>query len=72
MKKYKTSFSFINLTQKSSEEVVKLQQLAKGLTIPIIGLTYFQQNADYALLAGFIGMVVDLLIGCISIQEVKE
>ena len=69
MKKYKVHFSLFNLFNDTQSEVVKLQQLFKGLTATISGFTWMQTDANHALYVGIVGFIVDILISCFYFEK---
>lgn len=71
MKKYKIHWSIFNLVGNTQAEVVKLQQTAKALFGTVTVGTYFSDGSKYAIFVGFFAMLIDLVIGCICLEEVK-
>jgi len=71
MKKYKIYWSILNLTGQTQAEVVKLQQIAKALFGTVTIGTWATDSSTHALWVGLIGMVIDLAIGCICLEEIK-
>lgn len=71
MKKYKVSFSFFNLFQKSQQEVVILQQSWAGIAAIICGSTYFNSTPEYTLIAALGCALVDKLLPGLYFEEIK-
>ena len=71
MKRYKIHWSPLNLVSDTQAEVVKLQQIAKGLIGTITVSTYFVEDSNHAIMVGFAGMLIDLIIGCICLEVVE-
>lgn len=72
MKKYKVYWSIFNLFGDSQAEVVKLQQIFKGLTATVTGATWYASNANNAIYVGVVGFFVDLLISCFYFENVEK
>lgn len=71
MKKYKVYFSLFNLFSKTQAEVVKLQQLVKGFTATIGGITWIQSDANHAIYVGIAGFIVDIILGCFYFEKIE-
>lgn len=70
MKKYKVHFSIFNLFSDTQAEVVKLQQLFKGLTATITTGTWIASDANHAIYVGIVGFVVDVLLTCFFFEKI--
>lgn len=71
MKKYKIHFSVFNLFSESQAEVVKLQQLFKGLTVIITSAAWYSTDAGHAIYVGIGGFFVDVVLSCFYFEEKK-
>lgn len=71
MKKYKVYFSIFNLFSETQSEVVKLQQIFKGLTATITAGTWYASNANYAICVGIVGFFIDLLLSCFYFEKIN-
>jgi hypothetical protein len=71
MKRYKIHWHPLNLVSDTQAEVVKLQQIAKGLFGAVTVGTFAAEGSDHAIWVGFVGLVIDLVIGCICLEEVR-
>jgi hypothetical protein len=69
MKKYKVYFSVFNLFGNTQSEIVKLQQYAKGIVSAIVGMTWYESNATYAIYVGIGGVILDTLLACLYLEE---
>lgn len=69
MKRYKVYWSIFNLFSESQSEVVKLQQLFKGLTGTITAGTWYADNAQHALIVAAAGYVIDMILGCFYFEQ---
>lgn len=71
MKKYKIHWSIFNLLAASQEEVVKLQQIVKGLMSAGIVTTWLETDATYGMFAALGAGCLDMFIGCFYFEEKK-
>lgn len=71
MKKYNVTFSFFNLFEQSSAEVVKLQGMIKAGTATIATTTYVASSEGWVLLVGAIGFVLDTLAACLHFEKLQ-
>lgn len=72
MKKYKVHWSIFNLFSDSQAEVVRLQNLIKGIMGAGIITTWAETNATYGLILALSAGVVDLLLGCFYFEVVDN
>lgn len=70
MKRYKAYFSLWNLLSGTQPEIVKLQGIIKVFTTFIAGSTWYMTNPTNALFVGIGGFVLDLILGCIYLEEI--
>lgn len=71
MKKYKWHWSLFNLFSNTQAEVVKLQSIWGGLSAIITGATWASTNDHYAFFAAVGCALVDKIIACIYLEEIK-
>lgn len=72
MKKYKVYWSIFNLFSDSQAEVVRLQNLVKGIMGAGIITTWAETNATYGLILALSAGIVDILLGCFYFEIVAE
>lgn len=72
MKKYKVYWSLFNLFADTQSEVVKLQNIFKGLTAVIAGSTWYGTDAEHALYVGISGYVLDVLLSCFYFEPTNN
>jgi hypothetical protein len=67
--KWKWSWSIFNLSQKSSEYVVNLQNSSDALFSILAGATFVVGDSNYALLITLLAFVVNKAISCLEIEK---
>ena len=69
MKKYKVYFSVFNLFAETQKEVVRLQQIFKGLMAIITGATWFASDSTHALIIALFAGLFDVFLSCFWFVE---
>lgn len=64
MKKYKVYWSVFNLFADTQAEVVKLQNMFKGITAIVATSTWFATDSEHTLYVGIAGYILDVLLSC--------
>jgi hypothetical protein len=68
----KLEFNILNLTEETPKEIIKLQNVAKGIIGTVTGVTWFASSPNYAGILAILGAVIIELIGCYSIKEINN
>lgn len=72
MKKYKVYWSIFNLFTDTQSEVVKLQNIVKGIMGAGIVTTWASTNATYGIILALGAGAIDILLGCLYFEEIKR
>lgn len=72
MKKYKAHWSIFNLFSESQSEVVKLQQIVKGIMSAGVVATWAESNATYGIIVALSAGALDMVLGCFYFEEIKK
>lgn len=67
----KLEFNILNLTEETPKEIIKLQNVAKGIIGTIAGVTWFATSPNYAGILAIVGALFIEFIGCYSIKEIQ-
>lgn len=72
MKKYKVHWSIFNLFSESQSEVVKLQQIVKGIMATGVVATWAESNATYGIIMALGAGLLDMAIACFYFEQINE
>lgn len=72
MKKYKVYWSVFNLFADTQAEVVKLQNIFKGITAIGATSTWVATDAEHTLYVGIAGYVLDVLLSCFYFEPTNN
>lgn len=72
MKKYKVHWSIFNLFSESQSEVVKLQQIVKGIMGAGVVSTWAASNATYGIIVALSAGILDMIIACFYFEQINE
>lgn len=71
-KKYDVSWSIFNLGKANTGVVVQLQNFSDAIFGSLATYSYFMTNPNYALLIGLGTLVLNKMIGCLEVEEIKQ
>lgn len=72
MKKYKVYWSIFNLFADTQSEVVKLQNIVKGIMGAGIITTWAETNATYGLILALSAGAIDVFLGCLYFEKLEN
>jgi len=72
MKKYKVHWSIFNLFSESQAEVVKLQQIVKGIMSAGVVATWAEANATAGIIVALGAGALDMLLSCFYFEQINE
>lgn len=71
MKKYKVHWSIFNLFSESQSEVVKLQQIVKGIMGAGVVSTWAASNSTYGIILAICAGILDMFLGCFYFELIE-
>lgn len=72
MKKYRVHWSVFNLFADTQSEVVKLQNIVKGIMGASIVTTWASLNATYGIILALGAGALDMILGCFYFEQLQQ